>query len=53
VLAIALATLPASEKETGFADLMLARPMTPHWLIPRTIALVLLSLEVRGSRCSE
>ena len=43
-LAIALATLPASEIETGFADLILARPMPRHWLITRTIALVLFSI---------
>jgi ABC-2 type transport system permease protein len=43
-LAIALATVPASEIETGFADLILARPMARHWLITRTIALVLFSL---------
>jgi len=43
-LAIALATLPASEIETGFADLMLARPMPRHWLITRSIALVLFSI---------
>ena len=43
-LAIALATLPASEIESGFADLMLARPMPRHWLITRTIALVLFSI---------
>ena len=43
-LAIALATLPASEIETGFADLILARPMQRHWLITRTIALVLFSI---------
>ena len=43
-LAIALATLPASEIETGFADLILARPMRRHWLITRTIALVLFSI---------
>ena len=43
-LAITLATLPASEIETGFADLILARPMPRHWLITRTIALVLFSL---------
>ncbi len=42
-LAIALATLPASEIEAGFADLMLARPLPRHWLITRTIALVLIS----------
>lgn len=42
-LVIALATLPASEVETGFADLILARPLRRHWIITRTIALVLLS----------
>lgn len=40
VLNIALATVPASEIETGFADLVLARPLRRHWLITRTIALV-------------
>jgi ABC-2 type transport system permease protein len=44
VLTVALATLPASEIETGFADLILARPMPRHWLITRTIALVLFSI---------
>jgi hypothetical protein len=44
VLTITLATLPAVEIETGFADLILARPMRRHWLITRTIALVLLSI---------
>jgi ABC-2 type transport system permease protein len=44
VLTITLATLPASEIETGFADLILARPLRRHWLITRTIALVLLSI---------
>jgi ABC-2 type transport system permease protein len=42
-LTITLATVPASEVESGFADLVLARPMSRHWLITRTIALVLLS----------
>lgn len=40
-LVIALATVPASEIETGFADLILARPLPRHWIITRTIALVL------------
>jgi ABC-2 type transport system permease protein len=44
VLTITLATLPAVEIETGFADLILARPVRRHWLITRTIALVLLSI---------
>jgi ABC-2 type transport system permease protein len=43
-VAITLATLPASEIECGFADLVLARPMPRHWLITRTIALVLVSV---------
>jgi hypothetical protein len=43
-LAIALATQPASEIESGFADLILARPMPRHWLITRTLALVLFSI---------
>jgi ABC-type transport system involved in multi-copper enzyme maturation permease subunit len=43
-LAITLATLPAAELESGFADLILARPMARHWLITRTIALVLFAI---------
>ncbi len=42
-LAIAMATTSASEVESGFADLMLARPLPRHWLITRAIALVLIS----------
>ena len=41
---IALATVPASEIETGFADLILARPLPRHWIITRTIALVLFAI---------
>jgi ABC-2 type transport system permease protein len=43
-LTIALATVPASEVESGFADLILARPLRRHWLITRTIALVLVAI---------
>jgi hypothetical protein len=43
-LTIALATLPASEVETGFADLILARSLPRHWIITRTIVLLLLVL---------
>src|SRR5947208_9918951 len=43
-LTIALATVPASEVESGFADLILARPLRRHWLITRTIALLLLAI---------
>jgi ABC-2 type transport system permease protein len=40
-LTIAMATVPASEVESGFADLILARPLRRHWIITRTIALLL------------
>ena len=43
-LGITLATLPASEIESGFADLVLARPLPRHWLVTRTIALVLVGI---------
>jgi ABC-2 type transport system permease protein len=43
-LTIALATVPASEVETGFADLILARPLRRHWLITRTIILTCLGI---------
>jgi hypothetical protein len=43
-VAIAVATLPAAEMESGFADLILARPLPRHWLITRTIVLVLCSI---------
>jgi ABC-2 type transport system permease protein len=43
-IAITLATLPASEIESGFADLILARPLPRHWLITRTITLLLIGL---------
>jgi len=43
-LTIALATVPASEVETGLADLILARPLRRHWLITRTIALLLVAI---------
>ena len=42
-LAITIATIPTSEIETGFIDLILARPLARHWIITRTIAALLLS----------
>ena len=36
-LSIALATTPTSEVESGFADLLLARPLARHWLMTRTV----------------
>jgi ABC-2 type transport system permease protein len=44
VLIIALATVPASEVESGFADLILARPLPRHWLITRTVALLVVAI---------
>jgi len=41
-LALTLATTPASEVETGFMDLILARPLARHWIITRTIVLTTL-----------
>jgi len=41
-LSIALATIPTSEIETGFIDLILSRPLARHWIITRAIAVVIL-----------
>ncbi len=43
-LAITLATTPASEVESGFMDLILARPLARRWIISRTIVLTTLVL---------
>jgi beta-exotoxin I transport system permease protein len=43
-VAITLATTPASEVESGFMDLILARPLSRHWVITRTIVLTTLVL---------
>jgi len=54
-LAVTLATVPASEVEIGFMDLILARPLARHWIITRTIALttvvsaLMLALMVAGT----
>lgn len=42
-LEIALATTPAAEVEKGFIDLILARPLARHWVITRTVLLVVTS----------
>ncbi|HYK89132.1 MAG TPA: hypothetical protein VE398_10200, partial [Acidobacteriota bacterium] len=39
-LVIALATEPAGEIELRFMDLVLAHPMARHWIITRTILLI-------------
>jgi ABC-2 type transport system permease protein len=43
-LSIALATVPASEVESGFIDLILSRPLARHWIITRTIVATVLCL---------
>ena len=42
-LSIAFATVPASEVETGFIDLILSRSVARHWIVTRSILVVLLS----------
>lgn len=41
-VAVTLATIPASEVETGYMDLILARPLARHWIITRTVILTTL-----------
>jgi beta-exotoxin I transport system permease protein len=41
-ITIAIATVPASEVETGFIDLILSRSVARHWIITRSILAVLL-----------
>jgi ABC-2 type transport system permease protein len=36
-LAIAISTMPTSEIESGFMDLILSRPIARHWIITRSI----------------
>ena len=43
-LSISIATTPASEVETGFSDFVLARPIARHWLITRTILVLVLAM---------
>jgi beta-exotoxin I transport system permease protein len=39
-LSIAMGTMPTSEIETGFMDLILSRPLARHWIITRSIIVV-------------
>lgn len=54
-LSVVLATMPASEVEIGFIDLILSRPLARHWIITRTIivmpvaTVVLLGMMVTGT----
>lgn len=45
-LSISLSTMPASEVESGFIDLILARPLARHWIVTRTIVVVTLAIIV-------
>ncbi len=45
-LSITLATMPTSEIETGFIDLILSRPLARHWIVTRTIIVIVLSIAV-------
>ncbi len=45
-LSISIATMPASEIETGFIDLILSRPLARHWIITRTIIVITTSIVV-------
>lgn len=42
-LSIALGTIPTSEIETGFMDLILSRPVARHWIITRSIIVMMIS----------
>lgn len=41
-LSIALGTMPTSEIETGFMDLILSRPLPRHWIITRSIIVMMI-----------
>jgi len=40
---VTLATIPIVEIETGFIDLVLARPVARHWIVTRSILVALIS----------
>ncbi len=42
-IALTLATIPVMEIETGFIDLVLAKPVARHWIVTRSIVVSLLS----------
>jgi ABC-2 type transport system permease protein len=43
-LTLSVATIPVSEIETGFIDLILSRPLARHWIITRTIGATMLAI---------
>jgi len=42
-ISVTLATVPVMEIETGFIDLVLARPVSRHWIVTRSILVALIS----------
>jgi ABC-2 type transport system permease protein len=42
-ISLTLATMPVMEIETGFIDLVLARPVARHWIVTRSILVSLIS----------
>jgi len=42
-VSIGLATTPAAEVESGFADLILSRPLARHWIVTRSIIVTILA----------
>lgn len=42
-VSLIIATIPVMEIETGFIDLVLARPLARHWIVTRSIAAALIS----------
>jgi ABC-2 type transport system permease protein len=42
-LTISIATTPTGEIESGFIDLLLARPLARHWIITRTVAVAMIA----------
>ena len=42
-VSLTLATIPVMEIETGFIDLVLARPVARHWIVTRSILAALIS----------
>lgn len=45
-LSIALGTMPTSEVETGFMDLILSRPLARHWVITRSTIVVMICTSI-------
>lgn len=43
VIPVAIATIPVMEIETGFIDLVLARPVARRWIVTRSILVVVIS----------